>query len=162
MTGTASSSSAATPLNATYDREQEILSLYLPTESATFDLTRRGRDAGSGFYPRISAADRYSYHPPIRRDDGWETASLTDVGIDPKPITDLVRSMIETPISDIGAPYPQAFLLARHGKLALEEYFFGFDDDRVHDVRSAGKTFMTTLVVSQCYAVQDLASTLRP
>ena len=43
------------------------------------------------------------------------------------------HGMIETPISDIGAPYPQAFLLARHGKLALEEYFFGFDDDRVHE-----------------------------
>jgi CubicO group peptidase (beta-lactamase class C family) len=140
------SEKGATPLKATYDREQEILSLYLPTESATFDLTRRGRDAASGFYPRISTADSYSYRPPIRRDDGWETASLTDVGINPKPITDLVRSMIETPISDIGAPYPQAFLLARHGKLVLEEYFFGFDDDRVHDLRSAGKTFMTTLV----------------
>jgi len=136
----------AAPLNATLNPEQEILSIFFPTESATFDLTRRERATASGFYPRVSTADAYTYRPPTRLSDGWETASLADVGIDPKPVIDLVRSMIDTPISDIAAPYPQSFLIARHGKLVLEEYFFGFDGDHVHDLRSAGKTFTTTFV----------------
>jgi CubicO group peptidase (beta-lactamase class C family) len=141
----APSQEAAAPIHAIYDHEQRTLSLYLPTESATFDLTRRARDAASGFYPRVSVA-KYSYEKPITEGDGWETASLTEVGIDPKPISDLVQSLIDTPISDVAAPYPQALLIARHGKLVLEEYFFGFHRDRVHDVRSAGKTLTTTLV----------------
>lgn len=136
----------AAPLNATYDREEEILSVYLPTESATFDLTRRDRETASGFYPRVFTADEYTYHPPLQTDDGWDTASLAAVGIDPKPLTELIRNFIQTPVSDLSAPYPHAFLIARHGKLVLEEYFFGFDADRPHDVRSAGKTFTTTLV----------------
>jgi CubicO group peptidase (beta-lactamase class C family) len=131
-------------LSASYDRNQDILSVYLPTEGATFDLTRRKREDASGFYPWTTPV--YSYHRPQVRNDGWETAALTDVGIDPKPVIDLVQRIIETPVSDVAAPYPQAFLVARHGKLALEEYFFGFHADRVHDVRSAGKTLTTTLV----------------
>jgi CubicO group peptidase (beta-lactamase class C family) len=37
-------------------------------------------------------------------------------------------------------------LIARHGKLVLDEYFQGFDADRPHDTRSAGKTFAPLLV----------------
>jgi CubicO group peptidase (beta-lactamase class C family) len=37
-------------------------------------------------------------------------------------------------------------LSPRRGKLVLEEYFYGFDKDRPHDVRSAGKSLTTTLL----------------
>jgi CubicO group peptidase (beta-lactamase class C family) len=36
-------------------------------------------------------------------------------------------------------------LVARHGKLVLEEYFYGFDRERPHDLRSGGKTFASVL-----------------
>ena len=36
--------------------------------------------------------------------------------------------------------------MARRGKLVLEEYFFGFDRDRPHDLRSAGKTFASVML----------------
>jgi CubicO group peptidase (beta-lactamase class C family) len=36
--------------------------------------------------------------------------------------------------------------VARHDKLALEEYFYGFDRERPHDTRSSGKTLTGTLV----------------
>lgn len=134
------------PLNASYDKEQDILSVYLPTEGATFDLTRRARNTASGFYSRIESSSSYVYRQPQNRDDGWSTATLTYVGIKSEPIFELVHQLVDTPISDVAAPYPQAFLIARHGKLVLEEYFFGFHAERVHDVRSAGKTIMTTLV----------------
>lgn len=134
----------AQTVSGNYNKDEDVLSIYLPTESATFDLTRRKRDNASGFYARITPT--YTYHRPDVRNDGWKTTTLTDVGIDPKPIIELVHRIIETPISDVAAPYPQAFLVARHGKLVLEEYFFGFHPDRVHDVRSAGKTLTTTLI----------------
>src|SRR6185503_19071326 len=40
----------------------------------------------------------------------------------------------------------QSLLIARHGKLVLEEYFYGFERDRTHDMRSASKTIAPILV----------------
>jgi CubicO group peptidase (beta-lactamase class C family) len=39
----------------------------------------------------------------------------------------------------------QSLLIARHGKIALEEYFYGFSRERPHDTRSAGKTWSPML-----------------
>jgi CubicO group peptidase (beta-lactamase class C family) len=44
------------------------------------------------------------------------------------------------------SPRLQALLIARHGRLVLDEYFDGFDARRPHDVRSAGKSIATLLV----------------
>jgi CubicO group peptidase (beta-lactamase class C family) len=40
----------------------------------------------------------------------------------------------------------QSLLIARHGHLVLDQYFYGFDEGRVHDMRSAAKTFAPVLV----------------
>ena len=45
-----------------------------------------------------------------------------------------------------------SMLVARRGRLILEEYFFGHDRDTVHDIRSAGKTFSSILMGA---AMQD-------
>ena len=37
-------------------------------------------------------------------------------------------------------------LIARHGRLAFEAYFNGYDASTLHDIRSAGKSFTSTLV----------------
>lgn len=39
-----------------------------------------------------------------------------------------------------------SLLISRHGKLVLEEYFYGFTPDRVHDMRSASKTVAPMLI----------------
>ena len=44
------------------------------------------------------------------------------------------------------APLMHALLVAHRGKLVLEEYFFGFDRDRPHDLRSAGKTYASIML----------------
>jgi CubicO group peptidase (beta-lactamase class C family) len=123
-----------------------LLSIFFPTESATFDFTRRGREEASGFYPRESPAEAYTYHPPVAVDDGWETASLAEAGFDQNAITQLVRDILNAEATDVKAPHMQALLIARRGKLVLEEYFHGFHRDRVHDTRSAAKTLTATLV----------------
>ena len=37
-------------------------------------------------------------------------------------------------------------LIARHGKLVLEEYFHGYDRDTPHDTRSAAKSWTNVLI----------------
>src|SRR5262249_50357492 len=56
-----------------------------------------------------------------------------------------VQKILDTDPRPQTAPLIQGLLIARHGKLVLEEYFYGFDKERRHDLRSGGKTFASVL-----------------
>ncbi|HEY1991127.1 MAG TPA: serine hydrolase, partial [Gammaproteobacteria bacterium] len=127
-----------------YDADRDRLTLALQG-IGSFEFSRRDRDHAVGFYPVTPAADRYVYRQPVSEDDGWRTASPQQAGLDPKPLAALVQQILDTRTDSFRTPYIQGLLVARHGKLALEEYFYGFDRARVHDTRSAGKTLTGTL-----------------
>ncbi len=122
-----------------YDAAHDTLSVTLDGIGG-FDLTRRDGGVAPGFYPRTPAAGAYAYRPPVQEDDGWRTGTPQQVGLDPKPLAALVQQIQDTRFEGAKTPYIQSLLVARHGKLVLEEYFYGFDRERVHDIRSAGKT----------------------
>lgn len=109
-----------------------------------FAFTRRDRDTASGFFPRTPAVQDWRYRQPLDLDDGWPTAPLEEAGLDQARIAALVAHLQQT--APPGGPQVQGLLIARHGKLVLEEYFQGFDAARTHDTRSAGKTFAPLLV----------------
>jgi len=110
-----------------------------------FERMREEEVPDSGDTPeapaRAPGTERYAERAPDLTDDGWGTASPSDVGIDPVPIGDLVRAVVEGDLS-----YTHGVLVARHGRLAVEEYFYGFDRETLHDMRSASKTITSTLV----------------
>jgi CubicO group peptidase (beta-lactamase class C family) len=107
-----------------------------------FAFTRRDRDHALGFYARTPAT--WKARAPLDLADGWSTASPKDVGLDEGRIGALVARLQQN--EGPGTPQVQGLLIARHGKLVVEEYFHGFDADRAHDTRSAGKTFAPLLV----------------
>ena len=72
-------------------------------------------------------------------------ASLAAEGLDEARISALVQKILDTDPFPQTAPLVQGLLIARHGKLVLEEYFYGFDRERRHDIRSGGKTFASVL-----------------
>jgi CubicO group peptidase (beta-lactamase class C family) len=129
-----------------YRLDPERLSFRITEYGTVFDFTRRNRDQAIGFYTRTPAQAVYSYRPPIKEDDGWQTGSLGEVGLSKRIMTQLVQEILDTQTTDWQTPYIQSLLVARHGKLVLEEYFYGFDKDRPHDTRSAGKSLTTTLL----------------
>ncbi|RKH08532.1 class C beta-lactamase-related serine hydrolase [Corallococcus sp. CA047B] len=135
-----------TTFEATYDARTERLSLVYPPLDTTFDLTRRDRNQAVGLYPRTPAPGPYVYRAPVAEDDGWTTASLTDVGMEPRPIRQLVQQILDQEPGPAPAPAIQGLLIARHGKLVVEEYFHGFDKERPHDLRSAAKTYASVLI----------------
>ena len=137
-------SAADRKFTADYDASSDQLTLHWP-DAGDFTLTRRSRDDAPGFYPATPAAP-YTYRQPVQTDDGWKTATPAAVGLDPKPLVALVQKILDTPVDGPRAPYIQGLLVARHGKLVLDEYFYGFDRSMSHDSRSAGKTFAGTLV----------------
>jgi CubicO group peptidase (beta-lactamase class C family) len=76
----------------------------------------------------------YRYSAPAFRDGGWETAHASDVGIDLRLIDELMNHILHGDYHDI-----QALLIAKDGKLVLEEYFHGLDAESLHPIYSISK-----------------------
>ena len=57
-----------------------------------------------------------------------------------------VQKLIDMPQEGISTSQVHSVLIARHGKLVLEEYFHGFDRDTPHDTRSAAKSWTNVLI----------------
>jgi len=133
-------------LQGTYDPQSDVLSLPV-VGSYPLQFTRHDQSNAVGFYPRIpSPTGPYVYQKPIPENDGWATASLSDVGLELGPIAELIQRILTTPPSLSNPVNIQSLLIARHGKLVFEEYFYGFTKERPHDMRSAAKTFGPVLV----------------
>lgn len=130
-----------------YDPGTNVLSIVFPTRGGTFDFKRVPTDGTSNFYARGRLpGPKFRYTPPAAFEDGWPVASVEDVGISREGVEKLVQMMIDTPIDSIHAPEFHGILIARHGKLVLEEYFHGEHRDKPHDLRSAGKSLTSTLI----------------
>lgn len=120
--------------------------LSLPMRGVTFDFTRVADTANSPFYPRGNPPARYHYSPPVQLDDGWPVATLDEVGISRDSIEKFVQSMIDLKMDSMSTLQLHSLLIARHGKLVLEEYFHGNSRDQPHDTRSASKSWMAVLL----------------
>ncbi|HEX7180923.1 MAG TPA: serine hydrolase [Thermoanaerobaculia bacterium] len=125
-----------------YDEERDVLTI--PLRGGTYDF-ERGNER-SHFYPRGKTPERYAYRPPLARNDGWPTGTLAEAGIDRAAVETFIQSLIDTPVDSIHAAEDHGVLIARHGKLVLEEYFHGEHRDKLHETRSAAKSLTATLV----------------
>jgi CubicO group peptidase (beta-lactamase class C family) len=96
------------------------------------------------YYPRPPGA-QYAYKVPVADGDGWRVARAADVGMDEAALAAIVQKVGEIDPVPRTAPLIQSLLIARHGRLVLDEYFFGFDADRLHDLRSASKTITSVM-----------------
>jgi CubicO group peptidase (beta-lactamase class C family) len=126
-----------------YDPETGRFSL--PLNGNIFEFSRE-TDRSSPFYPRGNPPGRYRYFPPVQLDDGWPVSTLEDEGIDEAAIEKFVQKLIDMPQDSVSSPQIHSLLIARHGKLVLEEYFHGFDRDTPHDTRSASKSWTNVLI----------------
>jgi len=108
-------------------------------------LRPRQPDQAVGFFPRPPSAPSYEYRVPVPRGDGWQTARAASVGLDEARLQSLVRRIATTDPATDSAPLIHSLLIARHGKLVLDEYFTGQDADLPHDLRSASKMFLSVM-----------------
>ena len=125
-----------------YDRESRVLTL--SNRGGSYDFQRARDD--SDYWPRGRFPERYVYAPPLARDDGWPVATLADENIDRPAVERFVQSLLETPMDSADAPQVDGVLIARHGRLVLEEYFHGQHRDRPHQTRSASKSAVAVLI----------------
>jgi CubicO group peptidase (beta-lactamase class C family) len=146
-------------MRGTYDPESQVITLNVPGRGGTYDFRRD--DDQSDFYPRGKSPGRYSYVPPPALDDGWPTGTLAEVEIDRPAIERFVQKILDMPMDSIAAPQIHGLLVARKGKLVLEEYFHGEHRDRLHDTRSAAKSLTATIVGAAMHAGAPLSLTTR-
>lgn len=126
-----------------YDVENDRISLPFPGQGGTFDFSRDGDE--SDFYLRGKNPSRYAWRRPPVLDDGWTTQSPEDAGIDRAALEAMIQMLIDRPMDSIDTPVVDALLIARNGKLVMEEYFRGEHRDKLHDTRSASKSLVSVL-----------------
>ncbi len=78
---------------------------------------------------------------PENTGDGWATSTPEAEGLNTAQLASTFDS-IRTGIF----PGVDSMLVIRNQRLVAEGYFNGFDRDTVHDLRSTGKSFISTLV----------------
>jgi CubicO group peptidase (beta-lactamase class C family) len=127
-------------------RAPERLRFDWPGLGRPVELTRTSAGEIPAFFPRPPDRAPYAYRRPEEGGDGWRTARGGDVGIDEAGLTALVRKIAGADPTELGAPLIHSVLAAHRGRLVLEEYFYGFDRETAHDLRSAGKTFSSVLL----------------
>jgi CubicO group peptidase (beta-lactamase class C family) len=142
------------------DRNGRVLSsgpfrngtMSVPLRGGTYDFRRLPDSAYTDYFPRGRPSVKYVYTPPRQERDGWQVGRLRDVGIAEDSITAFVQALIDLPIDSVSTPQTHALLIARHGRLVLEEYFHGEHADKPHDTRSASKSHVTALIGAAMHA----------
>lgn len=124
--------------------QEDKLSVYL--RFATHDFRKVPADSFTFFYARGRPTGTYTYTVPRAKNDGWTVARARDVGMSEDKLAEMVRTIINNSIDSANAYRPHGILVARHGKLVLDEYFYGEDADRLHDTRSASKTLVSLVL----------------
>lgn len=124
----------------------ERLHLHWRDLDKDLDLHRATPAEAAAFTPRPAGEPPYAYRRPPQLADGWTTAAARDVGMDEEMLRKLIQRLID---ADPAARRPgliHSILVARHGRLVLEEYFFGHGREDAHDLRSAAKTYASVML----------------
>ena len=122
-------------------RELNHPSKYLPL-FIVFMLLATGCTHWSPRVNRYGLPERgYTYQQPEAIDDGWETASLKDAGIDSEKISDMMHDILGGNDKNI-----HSILLIKNGKLVFEEYFYGYHRDKLHFLASVSKSITSILI----------------
>ena len=108
-------------------------------------LHPRDREQVVGLVPRSPSLAPYEYRAPVNLGDGWHVAAARTVGMDEGALRTIVRDIVNADPLDDNLPRIHSLLVARRGRLVLDEYFMGYSADQLHDLRSASKT-MTSIM----------------
>ena len=99
----------------------------------------------SFIHPRVDKSGHqqteYQYTVPEKCEDGWELSSLAAEGINQDAISEMIRKVLSGYYEDI-----HSIVLVKNGKLVLEEYFYGYDRNKLHDMHSVTKSITSILV----------------
>jgi CubicO group peptidase (beta-lactamase class C family) len=82
----------------------------------------------------------YHYQPPADRHDGIAVGDIAQSALSVATANSIVRAVLDGTYKDV-----HGVLLYQHGKLVMEEYFYGYSVERPHQLRSATKSIVSAL-----------------
>jgi CubicO group peptidase (beta-lactamase class C family) len=92
-------------------------------------------------YPWPKDKDKiYHYHPPADLHDGIAIATITESDLGKATADAIVHGILNGTYQDV-----HSVLLYQHGHLVMEEYFYGYNATRQHQLRSATKSVVSAL-----------------
>lgn len=86
-------------------------------------------------------AAAYRYEIPADIGDGIRVGNAVEAGLDTAVIARMVQRVVDGSYPDV-----HGILVYRGGRLVIEEYFYGYDRGRPHQMRSASKSVVSALV----------------
>ncbi len=94
------------------------------------------------WYPRLNASKdyKYVYQQPKKDLDGLVTGNLDQSGLDKALLNEMMQKIVN-------GTYPNvhSVLIIKDGKLVFEEYFYEYNKTKLHEIRSATKSFVSAL-----------------
>jgi CubicO group peptidase (beta-lactamase class C family) len=90
--------------------------------------------------PRPDGDLSYSYKVPADRNDGIAVGDIAKSDLGPDAAAKIAAGILNESWSDV-----HSVLLYQHGRLIYEEYFYGYDWQHPHQLRSATKSVVSTL-----------------
>jgi CubicO group peptidase (beta-lactamase class C family) len=96
-------------------------------------------EAAALAYPRPKGLD-YQYHAPAGLRDGIAVGDIAQSALGTATANAIGRGILDGTYKDV-----HSVLLYQHGRLVMEEYFYGYNVQRPHQLRSATKSVVSTL-----------------
>ena len=93
------------------------------------------------WYPRLNSKDfKYSYQPPKKDLDGLLTGTLDNTGLDKALLNEMMQKIVDGTYANV-----HSVLIIKDGKLVFEEYFYEYNKNKLHEMRSATKSIISAL-----------------
>ena len=93
------------------------------------------------WYPRLGfEGNDYTYQQPTGQNDGLIIGNIEDTPINTDLFEKMIKAIIDEEYQDI-----HSVLIIYNGKLVAEEYFYEYDIDTPHPMRSATKSYISLL-----------------
>ena len=121
------------------NRKNEIAGYYVGGDTLKL-LSRKVNFPKTMWYPRLPSSENYTYKQPENIKDGLVSGSIDQSGLDQT----LLREMM-VKIIDGQYPHVHSVLIIKDDKLVFEEYFYEYNRNKLHELRSATKSFISAL-----------------
>lgn len=90
--------------------------------------------------PESERKKGYTYQQPAALHDGLQTGDAATAGLDATLLADMMQQIIGGTYKDV-----HSILIIKDGKLVFEEYFYQYNRDSLHELRSVTKSFISAL-----------------
>lgn len=126
----------------TFNRKAGIVSGYTSEENTYNLINKKVVFPKEMWYARLNTPKdyKYVYVQPKQEPDGILTANLDKSGLDKTLLNEMMSKIVDGTLPNV-----HSVLIIKDGKLVFEEYFYEYNKTKLHELRSATKSFVSAL-----------------